>query len=167
MSVCGPKEIEHFTLTQFETLHFSENHAKKQAIATLSTAEAEYYSLSQAMRALLPIRSTLKEFFGIVQAPVRFTSLSNYIPTTVYVDNTSALTLARDQQITSRTRHYHCRLHFFWSHVRQGVTTSSPTMSSSAISIEYVTTDLQDGDYFTKGLTRKEFEANRLRVQGW
>ena len=84
-----------------------------QPTIALSTAEAEYYSLSQAMRALLPIRSTLKEFFGIVQAPVRFTSLSNYIPTTVYVDNTSALTLARDQQITSRTRHYHCRFHFF------------------------------------------------------
>ena len=107
-----------------------------QPTIALSTAEAEYYSLSQAMRALLPIRSTLYEFFSIVKAPAPFASLSSDIPTTVFCDNTSALTLARDQQITSRTRHYHCRFHFFWSHVGSGIKDDSREKNGSQISIE-------------------------------
>ena len=138
-----------------------------QPTIALSTAEAEYYSLSQAMRSLLPIRSTLKEFLSIVHAPVHYESLSKDIPTTVYVDNTSALTLAREQQITSRTRHSHCMFHFFWNHVRPGGTASSPNRKSSAISVAHVTTKFQVGDYFTKSLDRKEFQTNHLRVQGW
>ena len=107
----------------------------------LSTSESEYYSLSQSMRALLPIKSLLLEFF---KAPAPFNSFSNDIVTTVCVDKTSAL--ARDQQITSRTRHYHCRYHFFWSHVRSdGVDRprsqsrlQSRSQSGSLISLEYM-----------------------------
>ena len=108
------------------------------------------------MRALLPILSTLEEFFHIVQVPAPFDKLATQIKTVVHVDNTSALTLARDQQITSRNRHYHYRFHFFWSHIGNG-----------NISVEYVASHLQDADYLSKGLARMPFEANRLRVQGW
>ena len=116
----------------------------------LSTGEAEYYALSQSMRALLPILSTLEEFFSIVQAPAPFHTLSSRINTVVRVDNTSALSLARDQQITSRNRHYHCRFHFFWSHI------------DGKISGEYVASNLQDSDYLSKGLARLPVEANCL-----
>ena len=138
-----------------------------QATIALSTSEAEYYSLSQSMRALLPIRSLLLEFFKIVKAPAPFDSFSNDIATTVYVDNTSALALARDQQVTSRTRHYHCRYHFFWSHVKCDGRDGSSSSNCFLISLEYIATDLQDGDYLTKGLLRIPFEKNRFRVQGW
>ena len=70
-----------------------------QPTIALSTSEAEYYSLSQSMRALIPIYSLLKHFFSIVVPPRRFVTLTRTIPCTVLVDNTSALTLARDQQI--------------------------------------------------------------------
>ena len=126
-----------------------------QPTIALSTGEAEYYALSQSMRALLPIYYTLEEFFSIVQAPCPFHKLASNLTTVVRVDNTSALTLARDQQITSRNRHYHCRFHFFWSHINEKIT------------VEYVESKLQDADYLSKGLTRLPFEANRLRVQGW
>ena len=108
------------------------------------------------MRSLLPIRSILIEFFSVVKAPAPFNVLAATIPTLVFVDNTSALSLARDQQISSRNRHYHCRFHFFWSHIQSG-----------EISVEYIKTNYQDGDYLTKGLVRVPFESNRFRVQGW
>ena len=127
-----------------------------QPSIALSTSESEYYSLSQCIRSLLPIRSILLEFFNVVKAPAPFAVLAETIPTVVFVDNTSALSLARDQQITSRNRHYHCRFHFFWSHVREG-----------KVSVEYVKTEYQDGDYLTKGLVRVTFESHRFRVQGW
>ena len=127
-----------------------------QSSIVLSTSESEYYSLSQCMRSLLPIRSILIEFFSVVEASAPFHALAVNIPTVVFVDNTSALSLARDQQITSRNRHYHCRFHFFWSHVREG-----------KVSVEYVKTEYQDGEYLTKGLVRVPFESNRFRVQGW
>ena len=83
--------------------------SKLQPSIALSTGEAEYYSLSQAMRALLPIKAILAELFSFVIVPAPFESLSQNIATMVYVDYKSALTLARDQQITSRTHHYHYR----------------------------------------------------------
>ena len=129
-----------------------------QPTIALSTSEAEYYALSQSMRALIPICFLLKHFFSIVNPPTRFLTMRQSIPCVVYVDNTSALTLARDQQITSRTRHYHCRFHFFWSNVGS---------HGLGISVEYVPTDQQDADFLTKGVPRYPYENNRNRVQGW
>jgi hypothetical protein len=74
----------------------------------------------------------------------------------VYEDNTSALTLANEQRITSRTRHYHTRWHFFWEHVKSG-----------EVEIVHVATIDQEADYLTKGLPREPFERIRRKVQGW
>ena len=127
--------------------------SKLQPTIALSTSEAEYYSLSQLMRALIPICSLLKNFFSIVIPPERFMTLARHIPCVVLVDNTSALSLARDQQVTARTRHYHFRYHFFWSNIgTRGL----------RISVEYVSTDEQDADFLTKGVPRLPFECNRI-----
>ena len=77
----------------------------------LSTAEAEYYSLSLAMRALLPLRSFLLEITTHVRMPPELRITFNTFMTTVHEDNTAALSLAVDHRITSRTRHYHVRWH--------------------------------------------------------
>ena len=127
-----------------------------QSTIALSTAESEYYSLSIAMRTLLPIRLLLLEIIENVSFPSMMTLNSSTLRATIYEDNTSALTLATDQQITSRTRHYHVRWHHFWESIREGHTI-----------VEYVTTDQQDSDYLTKVNTLLIFAKNRLRVQGW
>ena len=126
-----------------------------QPTIALSTAEAEYYALSQAMRVLLPIRDLLKELITIVSVPEPFRSASHMIHSTVHEDNTSALTLATEQRITSRTRHYHTRWHFFWEHIGNG------------LEVVHVNTANQQADYLTKGLTRDTFESIRKKVQGW
>ena len=70
--------------------------------------------------------------------------------------NTSALWLATEQQVTSRTRHYHIRWHHFWEAVKEG-----------NVLVQYVETNEQDADYLTKCRSLPTFLANRSRVQGW
>jgi len=84
---------------------------KSQLMPTicLSTAESEYYALSQSMRFLLPIRSMLIERIKNMSFPSQLQVFNNNISTTSHEDNTDALTLANNQRITSRTRHCHVR----------------------------------------------------------
>jgi len=65
---------------------------KSQLIPTicLSTAESEYYALSQSMRVLLPIRSTLIEMINNISFPSHLKVFNNQITTTTHEDNTSA-----------------------------------------------------------------------------
>lgn len=120
----------------------------------LSTAEAEYYSLSLAIRALLPIRSLLKEMKLNIAMPANLANEA--LKTSIFEDNTAALSLAVDQRLTSRTRHYHCRYHFFWQIV-----------NSTEIEINYVETKEQEADIFTKQLPVVDFEYLRKKIQGW
>jgi hypothetical protein len=134
---------------------------KSQLISeiALSTAEAEYASLSACMRVLIPLRRLLQEVSdGIGLGEVHTSSISAQ----VFEDNNSALQLATQQRITSRTRHYLIKWHHFWSHVK-----SLDGTPRGDIAVLQVDTNLQDADYLTKGLTKDAFQANRRRVQGW
>ena len=131
--------------------------AKSKLISSicLATAEAEYYSLSHCLRALLPIQRTLKELARnlCVSAVLRATIASR-----TFVDNSAALLLAQNQRLTSRTRYYHSQSHHFW----QAVNADPPEVIPTACS-----THDMDADYLTKPMPRAGFEANRKRVQGW
>ena len=127
-----------------------------QSTIALSTAESEYYSLSIAMRTLLPIRRLILDMIHQVAFPEFMQLESHQFQATVREDNTSALNLATEQQITSRTRHYQVRWHHFWQNVREGDAT-----------VEYVETKEQDADYLTKSNALVVFMNNRFRVQGW
>ena len=81
---------------------------------------------------------------------------SNTFMTTVHEDNTAALSLAVDQRISSRTRHYHVRWHFFWTAIQ-----------NSQVEVVYVETIKQEADYLTKGMCVDGFERIRRLVQGW
>ncbi|GFH57253.1 hypothetical protein CTEN210_13729 [Chaetoceros tenuissimus] len=120
----------------------------------LSTTESEYYALSQAMRALIPVCTLLKKMCLSLNVP-EFTNPDSIL-TTVHEDNQSALRLATEQRITSRTRFYLARYHFFREHVRNG-----------DISVIYCPTETQEADYLTKNLPEKDFIRIRELVQGW
>jgi hypothetical protein len=133
-----------------------------QTTISLSTSEAEYYALSQAMRAVLPVREFLKEIITGLDLPSEYlkfdSSMFKNFETTVHEDNSSALNLAVKQKITSRTKHYLVKYHFFWSHINE---------PKNNIKVVKVPTDKQRADYLTKGLTRDLFENCRLLNQGW
>lgn len=128
---------------------------KSQLISSvcLATAEAEYYSLSHCLRTLIPIRRVLEELCKNLKLPLE---LRATISSTAFEDNSAALTLAQNHRLTARTRYYHTEAHHFWQHVDDGTVIPAPIESA-----------LMDADYFTKGLPREGFEANRKRVQGW
>ena len=91
-----------------------------------------------------------------VNFPDRLNTVRSSFHASVFEDNTSALTLATDQRLTNRTRHYHCRWHHFWTHVSEG-----------EIDVVFCETANQQADYLTKGSTWEPFEHNRKDVQGW
>jgi len=126
-----------------------------QSIA-LSTAEAEYYSLSLAMRALLLIRALLLEMTSNIRMPPDLVVSPDQFMATVHEDNTAALSLAVNQRVTSRTRHYDVRRHFFWAAIQD-----------SQVEVVYVDTLRQEADYLTKGMPVEGFERIRVLVQGW
>ena len=132
---------------------------KSQLITSvcLATAEAEYYSLSRCLRALIPIRRTLEE---LVTRLAINTTLRATISSTAFGDNSAALTLATQQRLTSRTRYYHTSSHHFWQHVG---TTEDPLK----ILIKACSSAMMDADYLTKSMPAPGFVANRKRVQGW
>ena len=133
--------------------------AKSHLIPTicLSTAESEYYGLSQAMRALLPLKRMLVEWIQNVSMPKHLAPDGHRVHTKVHEDNTAALNLAVEQRITNRTRHYHVRWHFFWQSLND----------DDDLEVVYVETVSQQADYLTKSLTWEKFQANRNLVQGW
>ena len=132
-----------------------------QTTISLSTAEAEYYALSQAMRAVIPIRELAIEVLSFIKLPPKFEQMAKSLTTTILEDNNSALTLATKQQVTNRTKHYLVKWHFFWHHVK---TVSNP---AGTIEVEHVASKDQKADYLTKGLTKDLFENCRRLNQGW
>ena len=133
-----------------------------QTTISLSTSESEYYALSQAMRAVLPMREFLKEIIDGLDLPSEYSKIESSVfknfETTVHEDNSSALNLAKKQKVTSRTKHYLVKYHFFWSHINE---------PRNNIKVVRVPTDEQRADYLTKGLTRDVFENCRQLNQGW
>ena len=117
--------------------------------------DREYYSLSQCLRALIPIRKTLEELVTNLKVSEEIQST---ISSRAFGDNSAALALARNHRLTSRTRYYHTAAHHFWQYVND---------PEFRLEILQVPTQLMDADYFTKAMPREPFEANRERVQGW
>ncbi|CAJ1962771.1 unnamed protein product [Cylindrotheca closterium] len=129
-----------------------------QTSITCSTLEAEYNALSSAVKTLIPLKRLLIEATDHVE-------LDNGIRATIrasaFEDNQGAYFLATNQRITSRTRWYLNKWHWFWQHVtKDGV-------GPETVAIHELDTSLQDADYFTKAQSCEPFESNRFRVQGW
>ena len=136
-----------------------------QSTIALSTSEAEYGALSQAMRAVIPIRETLLEMINAVdmvdtnnKRPFGSRKELATFQTVIHEDNSAALSLAVNQKVTSRTKHWCVKFHFFWSYIND--------TNNNAKCVK-VHTKEQRADYLTKGLTRDTFENCRRLNQGW
>ena len=136
-----------------------------QSTIALSTSEAEYGALSQAMRAVIPIRETLLEMINAVdmvdtnnKRPFGSRKELATFQTVIHEDNSAALSLAVNQKVTSRTKHWCVKFHFFWSYI------NDTNNNAKCVKVD---TKEQRADYLTKGLTRDTFENCRRLNQGW
>ena len=138
--------------------------SKLQTQIALSTMEAEYIALSQAMRDLIPLRETLKEikevvFGGDMEETEWSTHSKSFLtipPSTVYEDNSACLKFATMPKMSSRTKHIAVPYHFFCSKVVE-----------LEIAVVPVDTTQQLADQFTKGLCQEKFERDRASLMGW
>ena len=127
--------------------------SKLQTEIALSTLEAEYIALSQGMRDLVSARRLMAELGERMNYKIDYISHISK----VWEDNTGAQNLANSKGplMTSRTKHIGIKYHWFRS------------MIGPTIKMLRIDTKDQRADMFTKGLTRYNFEQNRLRVMGW
>nr|GFB98593.1 copia protein [Tanacetum cinerariifolium] len=107
---------------------------KKQDCTALSTAEAEYVSLSACCAQVLWMRTQLMDYgFHFNKIPI-------------YCDSKSAIAISCNPVQHSRTKHIAVRYHFIKEHVEKGM-----------IKLYFVKMDYQLADIFTKALPTDRF----------
>jgi hypothetical protein len=132
--------------------------SKLQTEIALSTTEAIYIALSQAMPELIPLRRLLLEIVQTMKLPGITNSL---IKSTVFEDNNGAISIATAVWMTPRTKHIAVKYHFFKSHIDVG------TRVGTGITISKIDTNLQKADIFTKGLAPQKFAEIRKLLCHW
>jgi hypothetical protein len=128
--------------------------SKLQTEIALSTTEAEFIALSQAMRELIPARRLLAE----ISEKMRLQGDSPVlIKSTVFEDNNGAISTAKAVKMTPRTKHIAVKYFFFKSQIGPG----------TGIELVKIDTPLQKADIFTKGMAPEKFTAMRKLLCGW
>ena len=120
----------------------------------LSTTEAEYIAMSQAMRDLIPMRTMLQELNKGLKLE---TGNDAMIRSTVYEDNNGAIKTAEAPKMSPRTKHIAVKYHFFKSHLGK----------EKGIELSKIDTEEQKADIFTKGLSGQKFAYLRKLLCGW
>ncbi|KAI2510177.1 hypothetical protein MHU86_4209 [Fragilaria crotonensis] len=129
--------------------------SKLQTETALSTMEAEYISLSQALRVLLPLRIILEEVSSHLHLKPDPRSV---IKSTIFEDNQACLLLATSDppKLTPRSKSIAVKYHWFREHLEPGV-----------IDIKPIASEDQLADIFTKPLAAISFLRLRKRLLGW
>ncbi|GJV60372.1 retrovirus-related pol polyprotein from transposon TNT 1-94 [Tanacetum coccineum] len=109
--------------------------SKKQDCTVMSTAEAEYVSLSACCARVIWMRTQLLDY-GY-----------NYNRIPMYCDSKSAIAISYNPVQHSKTKHIDIRYHFIKEHVERGT-----------VEIYFVGTAYQLADLFTKALPKERFE---------
>lgn len=128
------------------TCHFLGNSlvswfSKKQNSVALSTTEAEYIAAGSCCAQILWMKQTLKDF------DVDF----KCIP--IKCDSTSAINLSKNPILHSRAKHIDIRYHFLRDHIQRG-----------EIALDFVSTEFQLADIFTKPLNDERFSFIRREL---
>ena len=111
--------------------------SKKQNSVFLSTAEAEYIAAGSCCSQLW-MKKVLTDY-GISQYTM-----------VVYCDNSSAIDISKNLVQHSKTKHIEIRYHFIRDLVERRI-----------VCLEYILTERQNADIFTKPLDRSKFKTIR------
>ena len=114
-----------------------------QTEIALSSTEAEYIALSQAMREVIPLMELMKEAKKM-NIPINPTPPK--VHCCVFEDNSGAIEIAKVPKMRPRTKHLNIKYHHFRSFVQDG-----------SVSVQYVNTEQQKADIFTKPINQNVF----------
>ena len=112
--------------------------SKKQNYVSLSTTQAEYIAAGSCCSQLLWMKKLLSDY-GISQDIV-----------VVYCDNSNAIDISKNPVQHSKTKYIEIRYHFIRDLVERKI-----------VALEYIPTERQNADIFTKCLDRSKFETLR------
>jgi hypothetical protein len=104
------------------------------------------------MRDLIPMRTLLTEIATLTKLPIGDTIAHS----TVFEDNKGCVELANAPKMRPRTKHISIKYHHFRSHVARG-----------DIKIQWISTNHQLADIFTKPLAGVLFHRLRFDLLGW
>lgn len=107
--------------------------SKKQSIIAQSTAEAEFTSLSSATKEAIWLRSMSFELLGATTA------------IQLFCDNKSAIDMARNNNVSEKTKHIDIKLKFVHSEIDSG-----------RILLDHISTDEMLADVLTKALPKEK-----------
>ncbi|GJY49498.1 hypothetical protein Tco_0439454 [Tanacetum coccineum] len=117
--------------------------SKKQDCTSMSSAEAEYVSLSAYYTQVLCIRTQLTDY-GFHLDKIR-----------IYYDSQEAIAISCNPIQHSRTKHIDVRYHFIKEYVKKGI-----------VELFFVGTEYQLADLFTKSLLEDRFKYLARRLGG-
>lgn len=112
--------------------------SKKQATIALSSTEAEYMGLTQAVKESL--------WLDRLQSEISPHSPTGSPPPTIFCDNQGAIALSKNPQDHGRTKHISIQYHFVREHSQ-----------NHAVDIRFIGTDRMVADVLTKALGRPKF----------
>lgn len=113
---------------------------KKQSSTALSSAEAEYMAIASVAQEVIWMKQFLSELFNL---PAK----SLISGCEVFSDNTSAITISKNDIHHERTKHIDIKYHF----IRE-------SQKSGKFQIKWLPTNLQLADVFTKGVYGSLFD---------
>lgn len=116
--------------------------SQRQKCVSLSTTESEYIAASEAVKDLVWLQ---KLFCELTRATTACSTL--------YLDNQSAIKLIKNPEFHKRTKHIDVRYHFIREHYEDDL-----------FKIEYVPSEQQLADLFTKSLPREKFNNLKLSL---
>ena len=119
-----------------------------------------YWIISQAVRAVIPICTIIVDALKFFKLPTDAKMPTVYCK--LFEDNQTVYLLANEQRLSSNTKYFNVKYHWFWSHVYH-----KDRNPDGWLKVESCKSAEQQADYMTKGLTRVLFENNRKLVQGW
>ena len=109
--------------------------SKKQPIVTLSTCEAEYVAATSCVCHAIWLRNLVKELKFQMEGPME-----------IFVDNKSAIALAKNPVFHGRSKHIDTRFHY----IRDCIT-------KKEVELKYIKSQDQAADIFTKPLKLQTF----------
>lgn len=126
----------------------------------LSTTEAEYCALSEALRQVIPLMDLQRE---CVAKGILKRASNPDVFCTAFEDNSGALEMARTHKARPRTKHMNLRYHFF----RDRIATDGEEDNGDKIHVKPVATENQLADIFTKAVAQELFLKFRYLILGW